>query len=470
LHGPKMPEWLQLILDVIKARGDDLPGELEALWEDNAVIDGDRAKAIFWARRYAKGNIGTWLFQHPSFPVEAVSNLIVSRQMGQGFDDFLFGWQNVNADLLAAAIRKRVPLFQDEGTLLLNLLKAGGVALADLALHNGYRLSFQTNNVRKILAFCPFINCTFLERCQIWKIDTSLVRPGLALYCKDLQLVNNFLPESISDALACQLVKLAIHRGWGPGLELIVRRWGLAACTQELYNDLCWRGGEGKERERNNMEFWDAALELGPGWPDAVFAAAFSFDNFAVVERAIQKGALRRSSGAPRGVWSLAPQSWLRDMRCYLDSLMAWGLRMRTASERRLIYVAALVDQEIAQVVEPDLKRALKAIYPLLRWWNRQARTLAQTHGDALRCDLPEVAENVLEQPSSDLPTHRGAPGCHLPDFVENVLDQAGLDLPQVWRQAEAVAVVIREWAGLPEPSNSILRLIGTSAGASALG
>jgi hypothetical protein len=461
---------LQMLHLVMKAQRDEGPGEIEALWEDDAVSDCDRAKAVFWAQHYEKSNIGVWFFQHPRFPMEAVSDLIVSRRMGQGFDDFLFGGQIVNVDLLAAAIQKRVPLFQDEHTLLLKLLKTGGVALADLALCNGYRLSFPTRNTREILEYCPHINCDFIERCRIKGMDTSLILPSLALHSGDLQLLQSCLPGSISDGVGRRLMELAIYCGWAPGLDLIGRRWRPAACTEELRGALCLWGGR-KDRERINMEFWDVALELGRAWPDAVFAAAFSLGNLAAMARAIHKGALRRSPSAPHGTWSLNPQRWLRALRFDLrpDALRVWPLWKRTACERRRIYVAALVDQEIAQVVEPDIKQGLKAIYPFLCWWERQARTLAATQRDAPGCDFPTIAGNVLEQPGLDLSTQCGAPNCHLLDFVENVLDHAGLDLPRVWRQAEAVAVVVREWAGLPEPSNNILSLISTSDAASAL-
>jgi hypothetical protein len=156
---------LQLTGYVTAAHKDELRPEIVGLWEDNAVSDSDRARAVFWARDIAYTNLGTWFFQSPRFPMQEVLEVIARRQMGPGFDKFLFGWEKVNADMVTAAIQMRVPLLEGEDKLLLNLLKVGGVALAELALSHGYRLSFppHTDCLFPFFEYVPHINLAFID-------------------------------------------------------------------------------------------------------------------------------------------------------------------------------------------------------------------------------------------------------------------------------------------------------------------
>jgi hypothetical protein len=347
--GPKMPEWLQMLLLILHARPHERPGEIEALWEGDAVNDKDRAKAVFWALYESKANIGAWFLRSPRFQKDAVLDLIESRNMGPGFHKlffFQFNGRRLNADVvdvLAVAIARRVPLIMDGVMLTDILLQAGGVALADLALRNGYPLEFGRTNY----------------------------------------------PHGVP-----------------------------ANCSEQLFTLLRSGGAQGVGHD--NSEFWDAKLRLGQDWRDAVFASAFLCGDFAAVEKAVQQGALRGVPRAPQGAWSLRPQEWLHDVRLMLRSTeLRKRWLMQTSSDRRIIYVAELVDQQmaasLAPVIEQDREQRMEAGLSFFCWWEKQDRK------------------------------HGGAP-CNIPDIKEAVLDLAGLHFPQMRRQAAEVAAVIRNW------------------------
>jgi hypothetical protein len=193
------------------------------------------------------------------------------------------------------------------------------------------------------------------------------------------------------------------------------------------------------------MDCLDIVMGLGQPWPDAAFFAAFSQGSLALVEMALQRGALQHSPAYCQwcnhlGYVSLRGPQRHSQAHCMWEYHCRWEatriserpLWQRTASEGCLIYAAAQVDQEVAQAVAPDIKRWMKVVHLLLWWWGSLSSTHAATHGGP--------------DPGSD-----GANSCHLPHVVEKILECAGFDLPKVWRQAEPVAAVIRDRLQFPE-------------------
>jgi hypothetical protein len=283
-----------------------------------------------------------------------------------------------------------------------------------------------------------------------------MIIPVFAMYTRDLQLLQKSLRDYRYHECDKRMRELAIWRCWAPGLMLLIRRWGEFACDKEMYYALCFAASV-PDPERNNMEFWIPVLGLGQQWRDAVFSATFFCGDFPLVERALQEGALQGSSRVPGAGWRLCeamgsdwlyrhalgddwrylPQEWLCHVRYMLrsDELRERPPRKRNAFERRIIYVAALVDPDVAWFVVPHIKQWMKAKVCFCWWWGTNTCTRA--------------------------PTHPGAPDRHLPNVAEMVLEKAGLDLPRVWREAEAVAAVIRKWAGVPGPDKSFLALTG---------
>jgi hypothetical protein len=411
-------------------------------WDHRSVMDTDRAIAVWMAMSCGAGairvNILTWFFQSPRFPLGAVKSHIADLGLNptRTFDNVFLKWQlPVTVELLTAVISIRAP-FQDTETLLSTLLRTGGVALAEIALHNEYQLQFPTCLSTMFHDFCPHINDDFIDRCTTHGVDTSLVRPVLAVHIRNLQLLEISLPALEAPGhhvgSIVELMSLAVENSWAEGVLQIGRRYRWILRPE--------RGTLQTALRSPNRGCWDALLGLGQNWKDAAFTVAWDEQNFREVEALVRNGALIWRWPLPGvkpviifvsddsfcHIKGIHPHVWLDQLRRSLDntSFEERPLWQRSLSERLLIYVAALVDQQVAESVVPDVIQWVGRWKSFLQWW------------------------------------HPKASGRFHRDLMQNTVELAAVDLPKVWRQAEKVAARIRSWAGVPGPSNTVLDLI----------
>jgi hypothetical protein len=411
---PDLLRGSQLVDIITGSRDDELPEEISAAWEDDALTDYGRVVGVRVARMRQKYTILVWFLRHPRFPTEAVQ-LRFRGIMGMGpyYDNFILRCFDrrkravaASTEVLAAAISRGVP-FENMQRLLYYLLKFGGPAMAYTALRQGYQLQFP-QEMKFIRLYLPYLDRAFLARCEAYSIVTNLVRIALAGKTKDLGLLEAVPPDTwLDNRFVAGLMREAIMGGWRPGLEVIAKWWSpdahysLRHARRDL--EVVHRSGGPPD-----TDCWDVLLRLGRPWPDAAFFFGFSHGDLALVERALRWGAIRHSQ---------AHCFWCRLVPRVLNQaeLSMRPLRLRSASERRVIYIAALVDPEVAQAMAPDVDLWNKAVQSLLSWWGSLARAHAPTHG------------------------------AHVSEVVETMLAGAGFDLPKVWKQVEPVAAVIRD-------------------------
>jgi hypothetical protein len=345
----------------------------------------------------------------------AVLEKINSAGLGPGFDKFIFKRPYGTAEVAAAAIWQCVP-FHDLSQLLDNLLELGGPALACQALRCGYRLEFPGFiDDTFTWKYLPWIDRDFIDICKTLGVDTRLVSLALAVKTKDLQVLETSLPclQRYWDVL--DMMAEALKGSWRPGLELIARRWSPDVRWNSLGKPVCELEFCLKAIQKTggdlDMDCCDILLGLGQPWPDAAFFAAFSRGSFALVERALQRGALHDSPA--RCMWcshsgydgwkgpqrhSQAHCMWKNHCgRTLLQAISSERpLWQRSASERRLIYVTAQVDQEVARAVAPDIKHWMQVVHSLFWWWGSLSRTHAATHGGPTRAATGRTAATSL--------------------------------------------------------------------------
>jgi hypothetical protein len=421
---PDLLAGLQIKSMILKSKDDELPEEISAAWEDGALDDHGRAEAVFLARNMGKNIVLAWFLRHQRFPTPAVLGMINSKSMGPGFDKFFFGCIDVTVDVIAAAIVHFVP-FDDLQKLLLNLLELGGPALASSALACGYQLEFP-EEIDCIWPYLPYLDGAFLDYCKSFRVDTRLVGLLLAIETKDLQLLETALTDVNCDAFVLRLMGQAIKGSWAPGVRLIAGRWtpNVRYSVQDVVDELnvalqCVGAPD--------MDCYDILFGLGEPWPDCAFFTVLSNRYFDVVARGLQKGALRHSNSL--GMWHSNVTG-----RLGKAELRRRPLWQRSASERRRIYIAVLVDRTVAVSLAPDMQRWKKAVLYFWSWGGGQAGTRASPGGS-----------------------------CHLPYVLENILQLAGFDLPKVLRELYADAAVMRYRLGMLGRSSTMLHEMGVA-------
>jgi hypothetical protein len=310
------------------------------------------------------------------------------------------------------------------------------MALAEKALHNGYQLQFPPTFF--LFEMCCYIDLNFIDRCRTFGVDTSRIRPAFAVYKKDLPLLQSSItPPKPDKEFFKWLLILAAKQAWVPGVKLIATQFAQSRDDVLISIVIC------SFFDRRGEACREALLGLGQIWLDSAFILAWGTQNFAKVQEVVGKGALRNSPdpSLPNTEY-YDREKWLAELHQVLKAAPL-GREMRplwerSASQRRIVYVAALVDQQIAEAVAPDINQWMGVLYSLLRWWTTKAQAY------------------TLEHPSAEC-------NIDIPHALQIILERTGFDLPEVWREAEEVATVIRGWAGVRGPSSTILSLLGVA-------
>eukprot|EP00884_Botryococcus_braunii_P007914 jgi/Botrbrau1/17123/Bobra.0157s0024.1 len=449
LRCPCTCQMLEALLD------NDLE-ELGTCWK--SLCEADRACATLWAMLLGRDAIIAWIMSRPGFPTEDFA--FCMRAIGP-FDKHLLtkrGKQCPSEAALRAALQCRVT-WDDLENLSDRLLGVGGQDLALLAIDCGYSLRFPAQWDDPSL-ITEVVDHGFIAQVQAQGVSTAwlVLSRALRLRFKDLALLRDFvampnqrdypwkdtmwaLCECPLEDLLCLVrylplkgMLLALRDGWAPGVQLLLKAFGV------------WRALPVAEAALANPGLACLDLLLEEGLGDLLFVCAFEEGQFDAVETLIRKGCLEPAGKhMPRlpccyckgpGSWEFAkdpPKRWASSLWDIFQQCKRGLGRQETPSAQRLASVVAQIHPLAAEELAPEIQewreQMRASAVPLLQWWALQSRACAERHGCAGSCRLPHVLEAILVQ--------------------------AGFMGPSVERRAQAVAAKMRTWMQVGEGGSS---------------
>jgi hypothetical protein len=331
--------------------------------------------------------------------------------------------------------------------------------LAEFALRVGYPLQ-PPLSLSSLFQLCPYINRAIIDQGRglgilfysNWNSNTApWLRPvfAAAVYSQDLQLLQDSLPglAALNLEYVIQLMSLAIDRDWSSDLERILSPKyapGLHAYALMPPVRECIRKALGNALGKmlavpKSSACWNVFLNQNIVWLDAVFTVAWDEHSFFGVREVVRNytSKMGLNPGTPRNYLHTYGcdrrqylTGWLDGVRRSLDctSFEERPLRGRSPSERRLIFVAALVDQQVAESVA---RATVPWMGPDLTHLLLQPDTNARAY----------TTDNPI-----NIAAHR-FPAAAVQSTLERV--PARPFSPEDRREAEEIAGVLRHWLGM---------------------